>query len=147
MRQRRMGFFLLVLLFVPLAAFASLDDFLNNLNVEARADMHGFSVRLSSQFGVPLPDVRVVLDSVAAPADAFMCFELGRMSGTPVQSVVHTYSAEKGKGWGALAKSLGIKPGSPEFHALKRGELALTGEPRGEPQKGKGKGKGKGHNK
>lgn len=149
MRRRFVALCLLAFLAVPLVAFADLDAFLNNLNVEARADMHGFSVKLSAQFGVPLPDVRVVLDSVAAPADAFMCFELGRMTQAPVQTVLHTYNAEKGKGWGAIAKSLGIKPGSPEFHALKRGDLVLNGVPYGEPSKGKekGKGKGKGHNK
>jgi hypothetical protein len=39
-----------------------------------------------------------------------------------------------------MAKSLGIKPGSAEFHALKNGDLDLfrTG------QGGKGPGKGKG---
>ena len=32
------------------------------------------------------------------------------------------YKSDKGKGWGVLAKSLGIKPGSQEFHALKSGD-------------------------
>jgi hypothetical protein len=56
--------------------------------------------------------------------------------------------ANKGKGWGVIAKNLGIKPGSAEFHALKRGDLSFTGEPgAGEGQKGQGKGKGKGRGK
>jgi hypothetical protein len=149
MRRRCIALFLLVFLAVPSVAFADLEAFLNNLNVEARADMHGFSLRLSTQFDVPMTDVRVVLGNVATPADAFMCFELGRMARTPVQTVVRAYSAEKGKGWGNIAKSLGIKPGSAEFHALKRGDLVFNGEPVGETPKDKekGKGKGKGHNK
>jgi hypothetical protein len=47
---------------------------------------------------------------------------LGEMSGRPTGYVVEKYRNNKGKGWGALAKSLGIKPGSEEFHALKRGQ-------------------------
>jgi hypothetical protein len=56
------------------------------------------------------------------------------MSGRSIDVVTAQYKKNKGRGWGALAKSLGIKPGSPEFHALKRGD-DLYG------QKGKGKGK------
>jgi hypothetical protein len=47
-----------------------------------------------------------------------------------------------------MAKELGIKPGSKDFHALKRGDLYFTGQPTEYIQKpGNGKGKGKGHNK
>ena len=35
-------------------AHADLDSFLRNVNVEARADMNNFNVKLSAQFGVPL---------------------------------------------------------------------------------------------
>jgi len=55
--------------------------------------------------------------------------------------------ATAAKGGGVIAKQLGIRPGSPEFHALKRGDFALTGEPAQGKGKGHGKGKGKGHNK
>ncbi len=50
---------------------------------------------------------------------------------------------------GVIAKELGIKPGSPEFHALKRGDFVFTGEPGGSAGgvQGKGKGNGKGHSK
>jgi len=52
------------------------------------------------------------------------------------------YKSDKGQGWGALAKSLGIKPGSREFHALKRGHDLYDEKP-GYKSKGKGKGKSK----
>lgn len=155
MRRRYLVPLLMVLLAIPLVASADLDGFLHSLNVEARADLPGFSARLSAQFGVPLAEVQVVIDSVAVPADAFMCFQLGRMTRTPVRTVLRTYDAEKGRGWGVIAKSLGIKPGSAEFHALKRGDFVLEGGPEGKPSKGKnkqkdkdkGKGKDKGRNK
>jgi hypothetical protein len=63
--------------------------------------------------------------------------------------VMATYESHKGKGWGVIAKELGIKPGSAEFHALKRGDFVLSGAPGGgsDNRQAKGAGKGKGHNK
>ena len=63
---------------------------------------------------------------VATPADAFMVFQLGQMAHRPPETVVHTYQRPQGKGWGVIAKELGIKPGSREFHALKNGDLTFT---------------------
>jgi hypothetical protein len=134
---------LLVLLGAPVVASATLDSFLSNVNVQARADLPGFSVKVSTQFGVPVPRVEAVLGMVATPADAFMVFQLGQMAHRPPETVVQTYQTHKGKGWGVIAKELGIKPGSREFHALKNGDLVF-GET---PTSGPGKGKGKGHNK
>jgi hypothetical protein len=130
-------------------AHADLDGFLLRVNEQAKADMSKFSVRLSVQFGVPVPKVDEIIRSVAAPADAFMVLQLGQMTRKPPETVVQTYTKNRGKGWGVIAKELGIKPGSPEFHALKRGDFALTGEPggSGEKEHGRGKGKGKGHNR
>jgi hypothetical protein len=134
-------------------AFAEggLDGFMSDLNVQARADMGGFSARLSAQFGIPEVQVRTVIGSVREPADAFLCLQLGDWAHRPVEQVIGVYKTNQGKGWGVIAKSLGIKPGSPEFHALKRGDLVFSGEPTGNRYgghgKGSGKGKGKGHNK
>jgi hypothetical protein len=135
----------LLLVCGPALAGGGLDVFLDNLNVEARADLPGFSARISAQFGVPLPQVHAVLGSVAVPADAFMVFQLGQMTNRSPDLVLHDYQANRGRGWGVIAKSLGIKPGSAEFHALKRGDFVLDGGPGG--GKSKGKGRGKGHNK
>jgi len=127
-------------------AHADLDIFLSNLNVEAKADIGGFNVKLSSQFNVPLPQVQAVIKSVDTSADAFMCLQLSEMTNKPPEVVVQTYKANKGKGWGAIAKELGIKPGSAEFHALKNGDFELNGGKGGKGSKGGG-GSGKGHGK
>jgi hypothetical protein len=128
------------------SAFASggLDNFMSNLNIQARADLPGFSARVSAQFGIPLAQVHATIGTVREPADAFMVFQLGHMTGYPPERVMEVYESQRGKGWGVIAKSLGIKPGSAEFHALKRGDFALTGEPAGGPGNGHGKGKNKG---
>ena len=131
------------------AAHADLDGFLRNVNVQANVDMRGFNVKLSTQFGIPMPRVEAIVRTAAAPADAFMILQLGQMANKQPEAVMRVYQRDRGKGWGVMAKRLGIKPGSPEFHALKSGDLSFTGEPGGgaKQEKGKGKGKGKGHNR
>ena len=125
------------------AAAGDLDGFLHDLNIQARVDGDGFSARVSAQFGIPEARVKVVLGSVSEPADAFMVFQLGQMTHQSPEKVVEVYRAQKGKGWGVIAKELGIKPGSPEFHALKNGDFQLGAKPE-EGAKGEGGGKGKG---
>ena len=122
------------------AAAGDLDGFLQDLNIQARLDGDGFSARVSAQFGVPEARVKVVLSTVSEPADAFMVFQLCQMTSQPPEKVIEVYRAQKGKGWGVIAKEMGIKPGSPEFHALKNGDFKLGGKAEGG---GKGKGKGK----
>jgi hypothetical protein len=134
-----------VLCSAQILAAGGLDGFLSNLNVQARADLPGFSAKVSAQFGVPEVQVKAVLGTVKQPADAFMVFQLGQMSRQPTDRVMQVYQTQKGKGWGVIAKELGIKPGSPEFHALKRGDLHFGAGPDEDRGKGKGKGRGK-HN-
>jgi hypothetical protein len=133
--------FLSLFLFSPVLAASDLDGFIKNLNVEAQADLGAFKLRLSSQFGVPVPKVEAIMASVATPGDAYMCFRVGQVVSQPVDVVMKEYQAHKGQGWGVIAKNLGIKPGSKEFHALKKG--GLNGD---DTSTGKGKGKGKGKN-
>src|SRR5512137_457446 len=93
-----------VLLFCSLAfAGGGLDGFLGNLNIQARGDMNGYAARVSAQFGVPEVQVRAVIGTVSAPADAFMVFQLGEMTHRPPESVLRVYKANRGKGWGVIA--------------------------------------------
>ena len=76
-----------------------------------------------------------------------MVLRLAEMSRQPTDYVVDQYRSGSGKGWGALAKNLGIKPGSKEFHALKNGDDLQDDKNRGKEEKKNGKGKGKGGGK
>ena len=127
-------------LLVSSIAVAGDFDWMPDLNVRAEADPSGFRARLSTRFQIGDVHINAVLSNVDKPADAYMVLRLGEMSNKPPEYVIKEYKARKGKGWGALAKSLGIKPGSKEFHALKRGQDLYDGSGRNE---GKGKGKGK----
>lgn len=134
-------FILSLFIFSPAFAASDLDNFIKSLNVQAQADLGAFKVRLSSQFGVPVPRVDAIMASVKTPGDAYMCFRVGQVASRPVEVVMKEYQTHKGKGWGVIAKKLGIKPGSKEFHALKKGDF--NGDD-ATPGKGKGKGKSKG---
>lgn len=111
-------------------------DWMPNFNVQAQSDPSGFRARIATRFNIGDAQITTVLSNFPKPADAYVVLLLGEMSGKPIDYVTEQYKQGKGRGWGALAKSLGIKPGSQEFHALKRGD-DLYGH------KGKSKGKGK----
>lgn len=128
-------------------AHADLDGFLRSVNVQAKTDMRSFSVRVAAQFGVPEARVIAVIEKVDSPADVFMVFQIGQWTGRPHQLIIATYNNNKGKGWGVIARRLGIRPGSPEFHALRSGDLVFTGQPGAGAGKGRGKGGGKGKGK
>lgn len=130
---------LMVLLFVSSAALAGDFDWLKDLNVKAEVDPSGFRAQLAARFKIGNTEINTVISNVERPADAYMVLRLGEMSHQPTNYVITQYRSGKGKGWGVLAKSLGVKPGSREFHALKRGH-----DLHGSNDIGMGNGKGKG---
>ena len=52
---------------------------------------------------------------------ATMACTIASVIGRPCRQVVDVYERDHGQGWGNIAKQMGIKPGSPEFHRLKNG--------------------------
>ncbi len=136
----------------PSATVAREFDWIEDLSVEAETDPSGFRGRLAARFKIGDAQVRAVISNVEKPTDAYVVLRLGEMSSRPTEYVISEYRTNKGKGWGALARSLGIKPGSREFHALKRGHDLYDGRGKNEGRdqsrgKGRGRGKGKGKNK
>lgn len=128
--------FLVLMAFVPVNVLAADFDWMPSFNIQAKADPSGFRARIAARFNIGDAQITTVLSNFPEPADAYVALRLGEMSGKSIDYVTDRYKGNRGRGWGALAKSLGIKPGSPEFHALKRGD-DLYGT--------KGKGKGKKH--
>ena len=112
---------LAMLIAASTAAIARDFDWISNLNIQAQADPSGFRAGLATRFRIGDAEISAVLGDVSHPADAYMVLRLGEMSHHPPAEVLGVYKANKGKGWGVMAKQLGIKPGSSEFHALKRG--------------------------
>ena len=124
MKMKSVSFILLVAFFLLSSAtlVAAADfDWTKNLNVRAEADRSGFRAQLATRFNIGGTQVDAVLSNVERAADAYMVLRLGEMSSKPTDYVMQQYRAKKHKGWGALAMSLGVKPGSGEFKALKQG--------------------------
>lgn len=124
-------------------AFAGDFDFLKELDRKAREDHKAFAEHMSVVFGLPVPRIDRIIVEVGSPSDAFMVLKIGKLSERSYDEVFTEYEANRGKGWGVIAKNMGIKPGSAEFHELKKGGKDTF---QGSSSKGKGKSgkKGKG---
>ena len=117
--------FLMVLTVMLLASsesFAADFDWIRDFNIQAQADPSGFRARMGARFRIGDVEINAVLSNIEKPSDAYVIFRLGEISGRPVGYVMEQYKSDNGKAWGTLAKSLGIKPGSREFHSLKQGQ-------------------------
>lgn len=154
--------------FSPRTGDAWVDTRLGDINVFARGNTAGFIDDVVVSFGAPRPLVRdLYYDRGWAPGDIYYACALAHQLGRPCLEVADYYDQHRGQGWGVVAKQLGIKPGSPAFHALKgrvgeghgrmqgrggpkakagpaggRGEGGKPGKP-GKPDKGNGKGNGR----
>ena len=97
-----------------------LDTRLGEINTYGRGDPNYFYDDMSSSYGVPRDYVReLYVDRRWAPGDIYYACALAQMLDRPCREIVSDYDRHPGQGWGALAKRMGIKPGSAEFHALK----------------------------
>jgi hypothetical protein len=50
-----------------------------------------------------------------------MACAMAHLTQRPVLAVAEEYKKNEGKGWGVMAAEMGIKPGSLQFHELKKG--------------------------
>ena len=128
-------------LIVPATATASgLESFLDDIELRASADLGSFKADLSLTFDVSRGQVDGLFQAMSKPSDVYMCLRIGELSKQPIERVVEEHNRSKGQGWGVIAKNLGIKPGSEEFHALKSARLPQHGNS-GSPGKSHGRGK------
>lgn len=121
-----------------------LDADLNSINVSAKSDLGLFKKELSADFNVSIKEIDYMFSLNLEPGDVYMSLELGKISNTKPTDVADKYVANKSKGWGAMAKELGIKPGSAEFHELKQSTKNKKSKNKGS---GKSNGKGNGNGK
>ena len=117
-------------------------DFLKDIDRKARENIKKFTKQMSLNFGLPIPDVEVIIKGVPNPSDAFMLLRIGKLSNHSPKDVLRVYNSNPGKGWGNIAKQMGIKPGSREFHELKKSPSIISGSSKNK-KKGKDKKKKK----
>lgn len=96
-----------------------IDNLLTDIHNQALRDITAFHNNVVNTFNIVGSKVDAAL-KILAPGDIYMAAQLSVSIGKPFDEVVKTYSANKSKGWGAIAKEMGIKPGSAEFHAMKK---------------------------
>lgn len=108
-----------ILAFKPTTGDAEIDGILTDIHNKAIKDISGFTSNVVSTFSLVNSKVEDAL-KILAPGDVFMAAQMAISIKKPFEEVVKTYSANRSKGWGAMAKEMGIKPGSPEFHAMKK---------------------------
>ncbi|MDQ3046281.1 MAG: hypothetical protein M3R27_01950 [Bacteroidota bacterium] len=98
---------------------SEVDVVLRDVDVQAHADISFFKSDVSATFNIPRPRIESAL-LILSPGDLFYAAQLSISIGKPFETVVESYKKNKGKGWGVIAKEMGIKPGSAEFHAMKK---------------------------
>lgn len=79
---------------------------------------------MSTQFGVEQAkiDAAIKIDKME-PAEIYLALELSFLSGKPLGTVLNIYKNNRGRGWGVVARTLGIKPGSEAFKQLKASKV------------------------
>ncbi len=128
--------------FSPRTGDVSMDTQLGDMNVYARGNTDGFIDDVVVSFGAPRQLVRdYYIDRRWAPGDIYYACALARQLGRPCVEILDIYERDHGQGWGAIAKRMGIKPGSPAFHALKGRVGQGHGKMKGNGSRAQGGGK------
>ncbi len=126
-----------ILTFKATTGDVEMDAVLTDVHNRAVKDIVSFKSDVSVSFNIPIPKIEASL-KILPPGDIFMAAQLAVSINKPFDDVVATYQKNKSKGWGVLAKEMGIKPGSPEFHAMKK-SMKSKGAPKAK-ENGKGNG-------
>lgn len=131
---------------------SDLDADLNIINSDAKKDITSFKADLSVSFGVSVKKIDYMSSLKMEPGEIYLALEIAKISKRSVDDVIECYKNNKSKGWGYIAKEMGIKPGSAEFHQLKgkskdkkeKGNSGKSHQDNSSKGKGNGKGNGKG---
>lgn len=97
------------------------DSQLDDVNRYGGRYREPFVDELVRYHGAPRSLVTELLDRRWAPGDVYMACSIASIIGRPCRYVADEWERNHGQGWGEMAKRMGIKPGSAEFHRLKRG--------------------------
>jgi hypothetical protein len=98
------------------------DTWLDDMNRYGYRYREPFVDEMVSHYGAPRDLVTdLLVNRRWAPGDVYYACALARAAGRPCAYVVDQWERDHGQGWGVIAMRMGIRPGSPEFHQLKRG--------------------------
>lgn len=115
--------------FSPRTGDAWVDARLGDFNVFAAGNLDGFVDEVVVSYGAPRHLVHeYVVVRRWPPGDVYYACAIAHYTHRPCLEVLEIWEHDHGLGWGVIAKRLGIKPGSPAFHALKGGVGASHGK-------------------
>ena len=98
------------------------DQTLGDINDYGYRYRESFIDELVRYYGAPRDYVgSLLLSERWAPGDVYYACAIGQVTGRSCRYVAEQWEQHHGEGWGAMAQRMGIKPGSEEFHRLKRG--------------------------
>lgn len=80
-----------------------------------------FINEMTGYYGAPRSLVDDLFGRRWSAGDIYYACAIAHLLRIPCINVVNEYERDRGQGWGVIAKRMGIKPGSSEFHALKNG--------------------------
>jgi len=111
-------------------------SYLSDINEYANSDMVSFRSELSENFEATNDEMdQYLITQQVSPSDVYYGYVLSTTTNKPISSVMNMYTEKKG--WGSVAQELGIKPGSDEFHALKKNTFRIDKEKISKTKKGK----------
>ncbi len=106
----------------PRSGDAWVDTWLGDMNRYGSRYRDPFVDEMVRYYGAPRDLVTdLLLNRHWAPGDIYYACAMASVMGRPCRYVVEVWERDHEQGWGAVARSLGIKPGSAEFHRLKKG--------------------------
>ncbi len=123
MTIRKLMLSAILLLLAAGTALADVGAYVDDINIFAGKRFGEFKADVSARYGISGSRFDVMLKKVDSPGDLAVALWLGSKAYQPVDEVVKHYRIHRGKGWGVVARELGIKPGSPAFQQLKKGDL------------------------
>lgn len=144
------------LCFLALGTFAQktgdseLDKQLTTISTNAKADWSLFKTEVSKAYNTTVAKIDKLIGLGMSGGDIVITLEIATIGKKPIDDVATCYTKNKSKGWGVIAKEMGIKPGSAEFHKLKSNckSKAEKGKSKGNSgSKGNSQSKGNGNSK
>ena len=95
------------------------EDEIEMVNDAAEENPEALLVKLSVTFDVDLALLQDLSAQGYAPGEIWLALEVSSSSEISLQDALILTDGSEGHGWGVLATTLGIAPGSDAFHALK----------------------------
>ncbi|WP_370480316.1 hypothetical protein [Tamlana flava] len=123
---------------------AQLDSDLKAINTQASLNLSLFNKEMHVSYHVSEKKLNYMSVSLGMiPGEIYFSLEISKIAKVSLDRVLTIYKNHKSRGWGVIAKELGIKPGSVEFHQLKKSASSRKDKSQGKKHMSTHKKKGK----